>query len=211
MATTSEAAETGSAGMDHERVIEAAMHLAAVHGWEQLALRDVARAAGASLAELHRAHPSKQHILRAYTRGLDQAILDAQEPEDLGEPARDRMFEVLMQRFERMQPNREAIRAVLHSYQRDPLLAVGGLCQLRRSMATMLEAADLSSAGMRGRIRRDGLCGLYLAVLRTWLSDDTTDMSRTMATLDTYLRRVEQPVAVMEGLRARGAERERTL
>jgi len=199
-----ETREAGDTRIDHDRVIEATLHLAAVQGWDQLALRDVARAAGVSLAQLHRAYPSKQHILRAYADGLDRAILDAQDPEDVGEPARDRLFEVLMQRFDKMQANREAVRAILHSYRRDPLLAVGGLCQLRRSMAAMLEAADISSAGLRGRLRRDGLCGLFLAVLRTWLTDDTTDMSRTMATLDSYLRRIEQPVGVVEGLRTRG-------
>ena len=208
MAETSDGA---NGGLDHDRIIEATMHLAAVHGWDQLALRDVARAVGVGLAELYRAYPSKQAILRAYAERLDRAILDAQEPEDIAEPARDRLFEGLMQRFDRMQPNREAIRAILHSYRRDPLLAVGGVCQLRRSMAAMLEAADLSSAGLRGRLRRDGLCALFLAVLRIWLSDDTSDMSRTMATLDSYLRRLDQPVAIVEGLRTRGASQEQAI
>jgi hypothetical protein len=36
------------------------------------------------------------------------------------------------------------------------------------------------------------LLGIYLSVLRVWLADDSADMTRTMAALDSRLRHAER-------------------
>src|SRR5262249_42637473 len=56
----------------------------------------------------------------------------------------------------------------------------------------MLEAAGISTAGIRGALRVKGLIALYGMTLRTWLSDDTPDHARTMAALDRGLQRAER-------------------
>jgi len=189
--------------LDHHRIHDAALQLAADHGWDGVALRDIARAAGVGLSALHAAYPGKQDIVRAHARRVDTRVLDELDPENLEEAARDRLFDVLMHRFDILQQNRAGVAAIVRSYRRDPGLALGGVMQVRESMAAMLEAADISSSGCAGRIRRDGLVGVYLATLRVWLADDSTDMSSTMAALDRYLRRVEQPATMLENLRTR--------
>jgi AcrR family transcriptional regulator len=196
-------------GLDTDTVVESALALAAERGWENVSLRDIATAASVSLAALYARFPGKHTILTAFAERVDHAVLSDLDPADsAGEPARDRLFDVLMQRFDHLQPHRAAIRSILDAYRRDPLLAAGGLRQLRRSMRWMLEAADLTTTGLRGEMRVTGLCGIYLATLRTWLSDDSTDMAKTMAALDGYLRRIETPIAALEGVRTpdRGAQ-----
>ncbi len=58
-------------------------------------------------------------------------------------------------------------------------------------MAWMLEAAGLSSAGIRGRFRVRALAVLYLCVLRVFVRDDSEDLAKTMAALDRRLRQAE--------------------
>lgn len=187
-----------------QRVIDAALELAAERGWEQVSLLDIAKRAQVPLAELYSHYPGKHEILAAFTRRVDEEVVAEQEMEPAsGEPARDRLFDVLMRRFDHLQPHRRAIRSILEAYRRDPALALGGLFQLRRSMTWMLEASGLSASGLRGEMRLDGLCAIYIATLRTWLQDDTEDMAKTMAALDGYLRRIERPVAMIEGTRLR--------
>ena len=41
-------------------------------------------------------------------------------------------------------------------------------------------------------LRVKGLGVIYLMVFRVWLTDDTADLSRTMAALDSRLRQAEQ-------------------
>lgn len=185
------------------RITEAALVLAKERDWGQISLLDIARASGMPLAEVYRRFQTKDRILAAFSRRVDEAVLEEEDTDgsadDMGEPARDRLFDVLMRRLDNLHPHREAIGRILRFYQRDPIAALGGLGQLRRSMACMLEAAGLSSSGLRGELRLSGLCVLYVATLRTWLDDETQDMAKTMAALDGYLRRVERPVAMAEG------------
>jgi len=207
-----------AAGVDRDAVVAAALALATERGWEGISLRDIARRAGVALADLYAAYPGKPAILAALTEQVDETVLEAHaggaedepgtgqaaagSPDDsAAEPARDRLFDVLMTRFDQLQPHRAALQRILPTYRSDPALALGGLCQLRTSMRRMLEAAGLDSHGLRGELRLAVLCTVYLATLRVWLHDESTDMARTMATLDGYLRRLERPAAMLEGVR----------
>ncbi|MBK1698928.1 TetR/AcrR family transcriptional regulator [Rhodovibrio salinarum] len=194
-----EAASAPTRGIDLSELAEHALTLADERGWNDVALRDVAKRAGLPLAQLYRQCPSKWALLRAHARHVDAQVAETLEPEDLQEPAKDRLFEVLMNRFDALGDHKPAVRSILECTLRDPAQAFGGYGQLRRSMTRMLQAADLSTAGVRGELRVNGLCGVYLLALRTWLDDDSADLSKTMAALDGYLRRIERPAEVLEG------------
>ena len=63
---------------------------------------------------------------------------------------------------------------------------------LQRSMAAMLQAAGLSSEGFPGALRKNGLLAIHTAVSRTFDGDESTDLSKTMAALDSRLKRAER-------------------
>jgi AcrR family transcriptional regulator len=173
-----------------KRVFDAALGLAAERGWSKIALADVAAAADLSLADLYAAYPSKTAILEAVSRDVDRQVLAGVEV-DTTETARDRLFDVLMKRFDALAGYRDGLAAVARDARRDPVMMLCGAGQLRRSMAAMLEAAGISSAGLAGALRAKGLAAIYLATLRDWFRDDTTDKAKTMAALDGRLRRAE--------------------
>ncbi len=58
-------------------------------------------------------------------------------------------------------------------------------------MAAMLEAARLSAGGLRGLLRTKALGWAYLATLRVFLRDDSSDLAATMAALDRNLSRLD--------------------
>jgi AcrR family transcriptional regulator len=177
-----------------QRLIDAALALAARQGWRRTSLAEIAAEAGLQLHEAYKLHRSRLSILAAMTRRIDAAVLAGATPGE-GESTRDRLFDTLMRRFDALQPHRPALRAILRDSLGDPasLLAVPGLL---RSMRWMLEASGVSTAGWRGRLRVQALAGLYLAVLRVFLEDDSADLAHTMAALDRRLRRGESWVGV---------------
>ena len=67
----------------------------------------------------------------------------------------------------------------------------------------MLEAAGIPSDGIAGALRVKGLGVIYLMVFRVWLTDDSADLSRTMAALDARLRQAEQFSNSLPGRRSR--------
>jgi AcrR family transcriptional regulator len=111
-----------------DRIIDAALDLAALNGWRGLGLREIAGAAGIGLADFYDAFPGKDAILAGYARRLDCATLldvEAGEGADVeGESARDRLFDAVMRRLDLMEPHKAAIAAILHDVTRDPLWAV---------------------------------------------------------------------------------------
>lgn len=183
-----------------DRAIDAAMELAAERGWRDLSLAEIAEAAGLSIAELHAVYPSKQALLSGFVRRIDAVVLAGAEPDARAGSAKDRLFDVLMRRFDALKPYRKALGRILCDQGRDPLAALCGLCLYRRSLATMLEAADLAADGLRGRLRVKGLGLAYAGAFRTWLRDDSDDLAPTMAALDRQLGRLERAARICSRL-----------
>ncbi len=173
-----------------EQVISAALTLAAARGWRNVTLRDIAKEAGLSLTQVHSAYRSKNAIHSGFLDGVDAQVL-AGGGEDEG-PARDRLFDVLMRRFDALTPHKAGLAAIARDVLADPSACLCLYPEIIRSMTWMLEAANVSSAGLGGRIKAHGLALIYLNAFRVWLGDDTDDMSSTMAALDFGLRRAER-------------------
>jgi AcrR family transcriptional regulator len=174
-------ARTASA---RDRMVDAALALAARQGWRRTGMAEIAAEAGLSLAEAYAACPSKLALLGAFHRRIDATALAGAG--DSRDPPRDRLFDLLMRRFDALAPHRDALKSMLRDSLGDPaaLLAAPALIN---SMSWMLEAAG-GGAGRARWIRAHILAGIYFSVFRVFLRDDSADLARTMAELDRRLR-----------------------
>ena len=100
------------------------------------------------------------------------------------EPARERLFDVLMRRLEMLAPHKEAVRSLLRSARRNPCLAFALNAMAVHSQQWMLKAADIGASGPRGVLRAQGTALLFARVLAIWVDDDDPGHDRTMAALD---------------------------
>lgn len=175
---------------DAERLIEAALGLAAETGWQQLSLAAAAKRAGVSLVLAYEAFPDKRALLDGIIGRIDRTVLD-DGPASAEDSPRDRLFEILMRHFDALQADRSGMVAILRGLPMDPLAAVAAAPPLVRSAAWMLEAAGLSPHGIVGLLRVKAIALVFLAALRVWLNDGSPDMARTMAMVDRGLREAE--------------------
>jgi AcrR family transcriptional regulator len=184
-----------------DRAIDAFLELVAGRGWRNVALADVAGASGLSPAELYGLFPSKQALLTGFMRRVDAAALA--RPADQQGSVRDRLFELLMRRFDALAPHRAAIKSVLRAAPCDPALP---LCVGPRFMAAMrwtADAAGVDTTGLLGALRVKGVAGCYLWALRVFVDDDSADHAKTMAALDQALARAEMLARSIPGARPR--------
>jgi rpsU-divergently transcribed protein len=172
------------------RIVDAALALAVREGWRRVSLAAIAAEAGMSVLELYAVYRSKAAILDRFHRRIDAAAL-AGADSVADERPRDRLFDIVMRRFDALSPHKDAVAAVARDAVADPLAALCGVPAMLNSMSWMLEAAGVSASGWIGRARVKLLLGIYLSVFRVWLSDDSPDMTRTMAALDSRLRHAE--------------------
>lgn len=171
-----------------EKIVLAALDLAAQKGWNKVTLPDIARKAKIKLADLHDIFEDKVDILAAFGRMIDRQVLE--NASDEGSP-RDRLFDLLMDRFEALNEYRGGVVSILESFKCDPKQMVIGAPHLCRSMGWMLEAAVESTTGLKGVLKVAGLTALYLKAAHVWSKDESDDLAKTMASLDRDLSRLE--------------------
>ncbi len=178
------------------RVVSAALRLAAEKPWSDVSLREIAEAAGTDLAGLRKAFDGKAAIVAAFVRSVDDDVLANAPKPDPAQSPRDALFEVIMARFDALQPHKAALRSLTKDSMLDPALIRTGL----KSQAWMLQAAGIDADGLDGGVRVAGLAGVYASVFQTWLDDDDPGMARTMAVLDRRLRRAERTMSTLNSV-----------
>jgi AcrR family transcriptional regulator len=191
---------TTTAG-DADRIIDAALARIAGDGWRRLSLAAIADEAGLPILRVYRAFRSKQAVLRGFFRRIDEMVLAEPPAAEADERPRDRLFDLLMRRFDALRPYRPAVDALRRELPGDPASALAAAAALARSMRWMLETADISTAGLRGAISVKLTGAAYLGAMRVWQRDDSPDLAQTMAALDARLRRIESWLAPGSPLR----------
>ncbi len=177
---------------DADRIIDAALAQMASDGWRHMSLAAIADAAELPILRVYRTFGSKQAILRGLYRRIDEAALAELPPAEPAERPRDRLFDLLMRRFDTLQPYKPALEVLRRELPGDPVTVLCSGAWLLRSMRWMLEAADISTAGIRGALAVKLTAAAYLSTMRVWQRDDSPDSTRTMAALDARLRRIER-------------------
>ena len=173
-----------------EKLLDAALALASERDWPAIGMADIAAQAGLSLAEARAAFPDKPCMVAALLGRMDAAMLADAGPADAESTPHDRLFDLLMRRFDALALHKTAIARMARTLPRDPVSGLVAAPSLLRSMAWALEAAGVSTGGLRGILRMKALAGLYLMTMRTWLRDETPDQAETMASLDRNLKRM---------------------
>jgi len=185
---------------DRDKAIDALMTLLAEHSFEDIGLAEIAGRAGLKLSQLRAEFGSRLAIFAAHIKHIDRAVLAGGDADMTEEPARERLFDVLMRRLEAMAPYKEAVRSMLLSARRDPPLALALNALAVRSQRWMLEAAGISAAGPKGALRAQGAALMFARVLGVWLHDDDPALDRTMAALDRGLASAERWAGFLDDL-----------
>jgi AcrR family transcriptional regulator len=183
------------AASERDRIIGAALRLVAEQGWRRLSLGAVAAEAGLPILAVYRHFGSRAAILCGFFRGIDEAVLAAPVEAEADARPRDQVFDLLMRRFDALRPYRDALAVLGRELPADPCTALALGARLLRSIAWMLEAAGISAAGLSGAVATKLTAATYLATMRVWLRDDSSDLAPTMATLDRRLRGIERWLA----------------
>lgn len=181
-------------------IIEALMELAGERNWEDITISDVAARANVPLSTFRECFPSKGAILAAFSRNIDKIVLDGTSDDLIGEPAKDRLFDVLMRRLDALAPYKLGLEGIYEWTRRDPMAAAAMNGVAINSMRFMLEAAGIDSEGPVGAIKLQGLALAWWRILEAWFHDDDPGLASTMSALDRELSRGSRYVARAEDL-----------
>lgn len=175
-------------------------------GWRGFSFAELARRAELPLAQVYAELPDRGALLRSLGRRLDAEMLAVEASELEGMSPRERVFELIMRRFDAMAPVKPALRSLARDGARDPGLTAAGLCNVGRLATRLLDAAETRDGPTAHLIARHVLAAIYVRVFNVWLDDDTVDLARTLAELDRRLQQAEGMARWLSGFRRPGRE-----
>jgi hypothetical protein len=182
------------------KLAEQALGLAAETPWDQVSLSELCAAADMTLADCAKSSITKAHVTAHLDSLVDLAMLAANSKVDTTQSVRDRLFDVLMGRFDAMEDQRQAWTSILKAEKSDLLASIARRARRAAGAAWALEAAGVSSGDLRGASRAVAIARILRLVESIWL-EDGPELAKTMARLDQELRTGEEWVLRVEGLR----------
>ena len=186
-----------------QKIGDALLALAAERPWSEISLADVAERAGVSLAALRAEYSGRRAILRDFTARIDAEVLAGIDPEMADEPARDRILDTVMRRFDKLAPYKAGIRGLARAARCEPGLALALARAGLVSQPWMLASAGIEAASPLGRLRAAGLGLVYARVVPVWLDDEDPGLARTLAALDKALASGEKALSRVEDIACR--------
>jgi len=169
---------------------EAALALCAEKSWVDVGLLSLCQEAGQSLSACAEAGITRFSVAEYLDQKLDCAMLEAVADIEAEAPNRDRLFDVIMARFDAMQDQRAAWVSILEADAQEPAASFARAARRLRTAAWALEAIGISTDSLKATARVMGLARRLRKIEALWLKDDA-DLSKTMAGLDQTLRESE--------------------
>jgi hypothetical protein len=180
------------------KAVRAALELAQQRDWGEIGLIDIAKQAGLDLADLRAEFSCKSGILRAFQAEVDAEVLAKAKQAGADQSVRDRLFDLMMTRFEVMAPYKPALKRIACYLRCRPGEASMLACSSLASQYWMLAGAGAKLDGAQAAMRVAGLATVYGRVFQVWLEDPSPSLDRTMAALDRALSNGERMLANMD-------------
>jgi AcrR family transcriptional regulator len=183
-----------------DRVVDAVMALAAEREWAEISLEAIAEQAEIGLADLRDLFPSKGAMLGGFVRRIDRLVLEGTPADLIDQPARDRVLDLMLRRFDALRPYRHALRSIRRAFQGD----VPGMLALNQqalnSWRYLLASVGIETDGPMGLIKLQGAILVFARVMPVFLDENDETLPKTMAALDRELSRGEWVLRRAEGL-----------
>jgi hypothetical protein len=173
-----------------EKGLKAALELAATRAWSDIPLADIAAKAKLQLSDFHGV-AAREDLVEALDAYFDKAMSSEGVPEETS--ARERLFDVIMLRFEAMEPYRAGLTTLL-KFRESSLTHLVNLPSHRHATAAWaLACAGLDGdTGAPASLKRIAIAFVIAQTERAWRKETSGDFALTMAALDKGLRRAEE-------------------
>ena len=185
-----------------DRVIDALMELCAEKHYGDIGIAEIAEHADVTLAEFRDLFPSKGAILGAFSKRIDKIVLEGTTADLAEEPARERVLDIMMRRFDALKPYREALRSIARGLRGDPLSMAAMNQVALNSQRFMLAAAGVDTTDALGPLKLQGAVAVFARAFETFLNDQEDDLARTMARLDRELDKGERLLRLADDVHA---------
>ncbi len=161
-------------------------------GWEAFSIEKLSVKENIPLNDLKVYFKCKYSIVDRFSKMIDKKIESKLRIQDFNNSSKkDILFELIMMRFDEMEEFKRSLARVLDASKNKPLLISIITKNVLNTMDFFLELSNSYNNYAFDVLKKNFLFLIYSITFKTWLSDNTEDLSKTMAELDKLLSTAE--------------------
>ena len=161
-------------------------------GWDKFSIEKLSTIENIPVRDLKVFFKCKYSIVDKFSKMIDINIESKLRLEDFKDSSKkDILFELIMMRFDEMEEFKGSLSKILDVSKKKPLLASIITKNVVNTMDFFLELSNSYSNYAFDVLKKNFLFLIYSITFKTWLSDNTEDLSKTMAELDKLLSTAE--------------------
>ena len=161
-------------------------------GWDKFSIEKLSTKENIPVRDLKVFFKCKYSIVDKFSKMIDKNIESKLRLEDFKDSSKkDILFELTMMRFDEMEEFKGSLSKILDVSKKKPLLASVITKNVMNTMDFFLELSNSYSNYAFDVLKKNFLFLIYSITFKTWLSDNTEDLSKTMAELDKLLSTAE--------------------
>ena len=161
-------------------------------GWDKFSIEKLSTKENIAVRDLKVFFKCKYSIVDKFSIMIDKNIESKLRLEDFKDSSKkDILFELIMMRFDEMEEFKGSLAKILDVSKNKPLLASIITRNVMNTMDFFLELSNSYNNYAFDILKKNFLFFIYSITFKTWLSDDTEDLSKTMAELDKLLSTAE--------------------
>ena len=161
-------------------------------GWDKFSVEKLSTKENIPVKDLKVIFKCKYSIVDKFSRMIDKSIESKLRIQDFRDSSKkDILFELIMMRFDEMEEFKGSLAKVLDASKNKPLLISIITQNVMNTMDFFLELSNSYNNYAFDVLKKNFLFLIYSITFKTWLSDNTEDLSKTMAELDKLLSTAE--------------------
>ena len=161
-------------------------------GWEEFSIEELSIREKIPLNELKIYFKCKYSIVDRFSKLIDKNIESKLRIQDFENSSKkDILFELMMMRFDEMDEFKSSLAKILDASKNKPLLISIITKNVMNTMDFFLELSNSYNNYAFDFLKKNFLFLIYSITFKTWLSDNTEELSKTMAELDRLLSTAE--------------------
>ena len=169
---------------NNNKIAQITLKILKIKSWKNLSLEEVKKKS--KIKNFDKLIKHKKDLLKKINQYFDYKLsLESSKIEKSNN--KDMIFEVIMMRFDILQIYRKEIKSVFNSFKKKPQDLVFFLPNLLDSIVFMLGLTEISTKGLRGKLKIKGIFIVYLMGFLVWIKDETSSLEKTMTSIDSSL------------------------
>tara|TARA_Y100001934_G_scaffold228246_1_gene274493 strand:- start:142 stop:732 length:591 start_codon:yes stop_codon:yes gene_type:complete len=186
-------AKSKKQAFDKDAFLNKAFEVIESKGYQSLSPDLILKDMGISAKDIPFSLSSKEDVMVLFEEHItDQLIQIAPELFDGSETTKEKLFELMMERFDLMEPYKTGLHEIFKTLPMNPILVLKSIPHFRDMVRSILQLADIDISCPTSEIKIIGFTYIYLRSCKNWFEDESVDKGKTMAALDKHLTFAEQ-------------------